>query len=56
MISGEDSFHMGCGAVGSRDVPVSGQAVQLQEVAGGEDSYHMSINLGHCTIKDVGLD
>ena len=54
MISGEDSFHMGCGAVGSRDVPLSGQAVQ--EVAGGEDSYHMSINLGHCTIKDVGLD
>ena len=54
VVSGEDSFHMGCSAVGSRDVPVSGQAVQ--EVAGGEDSYHMSINLGHYTIEDIGLD
>ena len=54
MVSGGDSFDIGCSAVVSRDVPMSGQAVQ--EVAGGEDSYHMSINLGHCTIEDIGLD
>ena len=48
------SFHTAYSAVGSRDVPTSGQAVQ--EVAGGEDSYHMNINLGDCTIEDIGLD
>ena len=41
------SFHTAYSGVGSRDVPTSGQA---------KDSYHMSINLGDCTIEDVGLD